>query len=575
MKKKIRIGNTKVVTTIDQSQYIGGGGEAGIYVQGNVAYKLYHNPAAKMLPLQKIQELSAILDPQVVKPQDIIYDEKTGQPLGYTTQFISGADPILKLFNRAYKVTNNVDPQMVADLVRWMQNTMISVHSAKCLVVDFNELNILIRLGNSSIAPWFIDTDSYSTPSFKATAIMDSIRDRQATVYDAGGKMHYNPTVLTDWFSWAVISFWVYTNLHPYRGSHPKYKPKDKLKQMDDNISVFHPGVRVPPTVEDFGVIPKRHLDWFKLVFEKGDRSIPPFADSSVPILVPTQIITITGTDKLMVQQIASCSAPILSVQQILGVNYIVTKDAIYIGNNKVGSNDPSKKVVFCVSNGGMAIVSTRKGHTVEFTEAYTGNKIETIQSTDIFERNNAVYTITNGKLTENTFTMIGTKLVHRIKTVENVSNLSAKMYDGCVVQDLLGKKYLTIPYALGKSFSKYLPGLDGVRIIDAKSDKNVTVIIGEEGGKYNRYVVVFDKKYQSFEMRSDADIPYEPINFAVLDNGLCLLLSAADQIQLFSTANQYETLDDPPFDASMPLFATAKGFFFVNGSSIHQLKRK
>jgi hypothetical protein len=293
-----------------------------------------------------------------------------------------------------------------------------------------------------------------------------------------------------------------------------------------------------------------------------------------VPLLVPTQIITITGTDKLNVEQVANCSSDIISVQQLLGVNYIVTKKFLYSGNNKVRDNNINQKVLFCPVAGGSMMTATKRGQTVEFAELNTNSKIETINSPDIFERNGAIYTVTNRSLIENTFSTIGTKIIHRIKSVENVSEVSAKMYDGCVIQNLLGKKYLTLSYAIGKAFSKYLIGLDSVRIIDAKSDKNVTVIIGEEKGKYNRYVVVFDKKYQTFEIRVDADISYDPINFAVLENGLCLLLTE-NQIQLFSTANKYETLDNPPFDASMPLFATPKGFFFINGNTIHQLKRK
>lgn len=574
MKKELLIGAKKLRVTITDKDYFAAGGEAEIYVNGGRAFKLYFDPAKKMLPLQKMQELSTIADPQVIVPQDIIFDAKTGQPVGYTTRFIDNVDPILKLFNRAYKIANNINPAMVSELVKKLQTTLTNIHSAKCLAVDFNELNILIGLGQA-ITPWCIDTDSYATPSFKATAIMDSVRDRKATVYDAKGNMHYNPTVLSDWFSWAVISFWCYVNVHPYRGNHPKYKPADKLKQMDDGISVFHSGVRVPPTVENFNVIPKRHLDWFKLVFEKNERGIPPFPDTLVPLLVPTQIVTITGTDKLGVDQVAACASTIFSVQQILGVNYVVTKDALYAGNNKVRDNDSSKKVLFSSAAGGSMVTATKRGNIVEFAEMVTNKKIETIKSPDILERNGAIYTVTNGTLVENTFTSMGTELVHRIRVVENVSAYSAKIYPGCVIQDLLGKKYLTIPYALGKAFSKYLPGLDHIRVIDAKSDKNVTVIIGEEKGKYNRYVVVFDRKYQDFEVRVDADVLYEPINFAVLENGLCLLLSEANQIQLFSTANQYETLDNPPFDASMPLFATPKGFFFINGNTIHQLKRK
>jgi hypothetical protein len=574
MNKKVVIGQKKIQVTITDKDYLAAGGEAEIYTHGGKVYKLYHDPVAKMLPLQKMQELSCITDPQVVLPEDVIYDSKTGAPLGYTTRFVDNVDPILKIFNRAYKTTNNITPQMVADLVKKLQGTLSSIHSAQCLAVDFNELNILIGLG-PDIIPWFIDTDSYATPSFKATAIMDSIRDRKATVYDAKGTMHYKPTVLSDWYSWAIISFWVYTNVHPYRGNHPNYKPKDKHKQMDDGFSVFAPGVRVPPTVEDFAVIPKRHLDWYKLVFERGERSIPPQTDSTVPLLVPTQIITITGTDKLGVDQVASCGSPILWVQQILGVNYVVTKNSLYSGNNSVRLHNGTNKVVFCPAAGGSVVTATKAGGLVEFSELYTDVQIESLRSPDVFERNGAIYTVTNGALIESSFVPVGTKLVHRSKSVENISNLSAKMYEGCVVQDLLGKKYLTVPYALGRAFSKYLPGLDHVRIIDAKSDKNVTVLIGEEKGKYNRYVVVFDKRYQNFEIRVDADVPYDPINFAVLDNGLCLLLSAPDQIQLFSTANQFETLDNPPFDASMKLFATPKGFFFINGNTIHQIKRK
>ena len=574
MKRELVIGQKKQRVTITDKDYLSAGGEAEVYTRGGMVYKLYHDPAKKMLPPQKMQELALITDPQVILPQDVIFDAKTGNPVGYTTKFVDNVDPILKIFNKAYKTANNLSHQQIAELVKKLQLTLGNIHSAKCLAVDFNELNILIQLG-FEIVPWFIDTDSYATPSFKATAIMDSIRDRKATTYDSSGNMHYNPTVLSDWFSWAVISFWIYTNCHPYRGHHPKYTPKDKHKQMDDNISVFHKGVRVPPTVEDFNIIPKRHLDWYKLVFERGDRSIPPLADSTIPLLVPAQIITITGTDKLSVDQVASCGADILHVQQIMGVNYVVTKDAVYSGNNKIRANDASKKVLFCPVSGGSMVAATKVGHTVEFAELYSGEKIETLRSSDLFERNGAIYTVTNDTLIENTFTTIGTKLVLRTKGIENILSLTAKIFPGCIIQDLLGKKYLTIPYALGRSFSKYLPGLDRVRIIDAKSDKNVTVLIGEEKGKYNRYVIVFDRKYQNMDIRVDEDVTYEPINFAVLDNGLCLLLSDENQIQLFSTATQYETLDNPPFDASMPLFATSKGFFFINGNTIHQLKRK
>jgi hypothetical protein len=138
-----------------------------------------------------------------------------------------------------------------------------------------------------------------------------------------------------------------------------------------------------------------------------------------------------------------------------------------------------------------------------------------------------------------------------------------------------LGKKYLVLPYKKEASFSKYIPALDGFRLVDAKSDKNVTVVIGEKAGVYHRFIIVFEKNYQSFDIRETKDIAYNGINFAVLDNGFCILLSSPTEIELFVKANHYETLTDPPFDADMGLFTTPDGFFFVMNNSIHQLSRK
>jgi hypothetical protein len=437
-------------------------------------------------------------------------------------------------------------------------------------------LNVLVNIGSSILTPWYIDTDSYATPTHKATAIMDSVRDRRVTVYDSKGNMHYNPDVMSDWFSFGVLAFWLYSNIHPFRGNHPKYKPKDKAQQMDDNISVFTAGVRVPPSTNNFNVIPKRHLDWFKDMFGNNQRSIPPLPDSTAPTLVPAQIITIKGTDKLNVVEVGAYTSHVQFVIQSMGVNYVVTKSHLYADKKEIlGVDRKAQKVLLCPATDGTMVSATLIGETVNFADMKSGVPFGTIRSKDMFCRNNAIYTMAAGKLVENSFSCIGTKIIHRPKELENVSTLTATMYNGCIVQDLLGKKYLVLPYKKEASFSKYIPALDGFRLVDAKSDKNVTVVIGEKAGVYHRFIIVFEKNYQSFDIRETKDIAYNGINFAVLDNGFCILLSSPTEIELFVKANHYETLTDPPFDADMGLFTTPDGFFFVMNNSIHQLSRK
>ena len=60
----------------------------------------------------------------------------------------------------------------------------------------------------------------------------------------------------------------------------------------------------------------------------------------------------------------------------------------------------------------------------------------------------------------------------------------------------------------------------------------------------------------------------------AVRDNGLCLLL-VDDRLEVFASAQQVQVIDNPPFDATMKLFATSDGFFFIMNNSFHQVKKK
>ena len=575
MNLKVKVGNGGALVTLQDKNYLASGGEAAIYVNGNMAYKLYHDPVHKLLPIQKIRELSAISNPNVIVPQELIYDAKDGSPLGYTTNFVDNSEPLVKLFTRTFKTDNNISYQMINDLVKQMQLIVADVHKAKCLIVDLNELNVLANVQPTTINAKFIDTDSYSTPSFKATAIMDSVRDRRVTTYDANKAMHYHPDEMSDWFSFAILAFNLYTNIHPYRGTHPNYKPRDKAKQMDDGISIFHQGVKVPPSVNDFKVIPARHLDWFKEIFFKNGRSVPPIADSNVPMLVPSQLVTINGTDKINVIQINSYDSNIMAVLSSMGLYYVATKTRIYSDKKEVGTHS-AKRILLCSALDGSIVTAQQdNSNKINFIELGKVDPIGTASSMSMFMRNNAFYTMTSGKLIENSFVSFGGKLMHRTNDIENVSATSSKMYDGCVIQNLLGKMYLTLPYKLGSCFSRHVPQLDGYRIISAKADKNIVIVIAEKAGKYDHFILIFDKTYTNMDIRKNEDVGYDPINFAVLDNGLCAFLASPTELELFSNASKCEVMQNPPFDSTMKLLATQDGFFFINGNSLHQIKKK
>lgn len=575
MNQKVRVGQSSTIVTLTTKDYRAAGGQASIYAVGGSAYKIYHDPKKTLLPQSKMVELAQIHDDNVIRPRELLYDAKSGEPVGYMTEFVDDVHSLVKFFTKAFKISNNLDLNLIVGLVKWMQQVVSNVHSAKCLVVDLNELNVLVKI-SKHLEPFFIDTDSYATPSFKATAIMDSVRDRRVST-TKNGKLHYSPDEMSDWFSWGVLAFWLYTNIHPYQGRHPKYKPNESRKQMDDGVSVFHPDVRVPPVVMQFSLIPRRHLDWFRAVFLNNDRSVPPLPDISGPIAVPTQIVIVKSTDKLEIKEIAAFAGPIVDFQQFMGVKYGIGKDKVYNEFGKVVFENGTRirKTLLCTAPDGTLVAASLWGGKVEFTEVLSRKPIGTISSLGMFMRNKAIYTMCNGKLVENSFVAIGSNIAHRTKETENVSNYTAAIYDGCLVQDLLNHIYVTVPYAPGRSTSKYIHELDGHRVIDAKGQGAIVVIVAEHNGKYFRFIIVFDFANASYTLRKVPDISYDTINFTVLENGVCLLLASPTELEIFTNNDKYEVIPDPPFDSTMPLVNTPDGAFFINNNSVHKIKRK
>jgi hypothetical protein len=256
MNLKIKVGGATL--TLNDKSYLASGGEGSVYSNGGKIYKVFHD-SKRILPQKKIHELSSISNPHVIIPQDVIFDVSNGHIIGYVTNLVSNANPLLKYFTKTFKNDNNVSPAMIIDLIKKMQTITGDIHKANCLVVDYNELNILVKEEMSELVPYYIDCDSYQTPSFKSSAIMTSVMDRRVSGL-INGHLEYHPDEMSDWFSWGVLSFYALINIHPFRAAHPNYRPNQKEKQMDDNVSVFDPKSRMPPSTNPLAIIPKRTL---------------------------------------------------------------------------------------------------------------------------------------------------------------------------------------------------------------------------------------------------------------------------------------------------------------------------
>jgi len=555
----------KGVETLTKGDYIAAGGEGTVCQKGGTAYKIYHDPK-RMIPVGKITELQGLTRlKNVLGPQDILLDAKTNTPIGFTMPYIPKTEFLTRLFAKGFKQDNGISPQMIVELVRAMQTTVGEIHKEKILIVDLNEMNFLTD--EAYAVPFFIDVDSYQTTSYKATALMETIRDRQGTPNQFSEE--------TDWFSFAIVTFQLYMGYHPYvKGKHPKYLPKDWSARMDKNLSIFDPSVTLADVWKDFSVIPKPHLEWYKRIFHNKERTAPPLPEGAI-LIGTIQPVMVAGNASFEVLKLFSYKEKILGHFFFNGFHHVITEKGVYLSDRLIRTfNKKYRKMSLAAVPGSDPVFVHKEGTTVYF-EDMTGTQVGTIAAADAMQYGGHIYTIYNGKMTENTFQNMGKKVLHLTKEVSNIFEPATKLFPGVAVQDILGRCWLAIPYAEGKCASIAVPDLDGDRILDAKYEGHVCILISEKAGKYKRTVLHFNDKVNSFTSRVEDDIAYEGVNFTCLSNGVCVHIPTDSVVELFRDNSKVKTVANPPFTTDMKLSNDATSVLFINDTGLYTVKLK
>ena len=549
--------NKKLKISLGQNEYKAQGGQGTVYVKSGLAYKVYHE-ADKMIPEGKIIELAAIGIPTVLAPHDILYTTKM-QPIGFTMPFVENTEYLTKIFSRGFKDSNGISNEMVVSLVTKMQSILSELHSKGIVVGDYNEMNFLVD--KTFTVPYHIDVDSYQTKSFPCNAIMDSVRDRRLPF----GKFDE----MSDWFSWAIVTFQMYTGIHPYMGKHPNFKSTELDARMKQNISVFDPEVRIPKSCQDFTVIPKSHLDWYRKVFCDGYRSVPPMANSTGSV---RGFIAVTSLGSFVVDLVFDYGSEIIDVRYYSGIRYVVTKNGLFKTDKEIVSftgkqsnlkiiNYPGYDPVIAIhSNGKMVFYDTSK------------NEVGSIAYDGFMMSNGTMYTVTSGSLIEHSFEKHA-KITHLTNVVDNIAPVF-KAFDGMIVQDVFGKRRVSIPYKPGVCAGIMVNELEGYRIVDAKREQRFGVLIGEKNGKYDRIVLFFSADFSKYEARIDSDVSYHDVNMVVRQNGMLVSITNDDTLEMMMDISRgSKEVSDCPAELGMRLVDGIDRIMFINCSKLYSVR--
>lgn len=557
-------GKSEVI--LNQNNFVSKGGEGSIFRKGNITYKIYED-AKKMIPEAKIKELQLITKQNVIKPKDIILNKKN-TVVGFTMDWVN-AIPLCKLFTNDFRNRSGITEDSTIELIENMKLTIDEIHKVGCLIVDANEFNFLADNQNYVI-PYFIDVNSYKTPSFPATAIMPSIRDWHTKEF----------TELSDWFSFAIIACQLLVGIHPFKGRHPKYKKNDIESRMKSNVSIFNNKVRVPAPTRDFNIIPSKYKEWFIDLFENGKRLLPPELPGTV-ILTPVVVTVVKSTDKFEIKFLKEFDSEIYYHGMIFGNQIVKTKEKLYIGNVDYKISQGTE-ILFTPKYSTPILVKIDQ-EKLKLKSLDNNKKINApeLNCQDLMIIDNVLYIKNNGALVELTFNERQEYITLAIKNTWNIMQNSSIIFSGVVYQSVLGKPYLVIPLpkidGLSSCIVKDIPEIEDYKIIEAKHDSGVCVLIAYKDGIYSRMIFKFNKNYTKYSFRLIEDITDPTINFTTLDNGVVVMMND-DLIEIFSNdiyKDKVSAFDDPDVDSTMKLCKNGTEVRFYQSNKLYTIKMK
>lgn len=558
---------------IAQRHFLAGGGEKKVYAKGGKAYAIYDDPS-RMIPPAKVQELAVLDRPNIIRPMNLLLDKKN-QPVGFTMRLIKDTVPLLKLFTKTYRQNANVTPEMIVALIQTLQEYVAFVHSKKCLIVDLNELNFLTDEATHAEI-YGIDVNSYMTPNFPATALMDSIRDRHAP------KNQF--TTETDWFAFGIIAFQLFIGIHPYRGKYAQFKSMSLEEQlearMQKNICAgFDPDVKIPRFCQPFDVIPDAMKQWFHAMFVQGKR-IPPPGDYEAIAAVITAVKEIVGSDLFEIAEVASFDGDVLDSFSAFGARLVRTTEAIYVNRQRYTLPNPDCKLGLTPKMN-KPVAVWLDGDKVKVLDV-VGSKEHVLptRGDDIMTTNGRVYVRNNQQVVELVFGETSKSIMPTFKSVGRVLDLpdATRVFPGTIAQNLLGRWVFSIFPVTGRCYQLNLSELDEYRVIDAKYDNGVLMIVGEKGGQYDRFVLRLDDTYTKYDVRKVENVTYTGLNFTVAEHGVCICIDEQERVEAFHSKKDSATvklLDDPAIDSDMRLSHDGAKVLFAKGDTLYSITMK
>lgn len=526
---KVYVSGSNRPINLEQKDFVFGGGEGNVFIKGDIAYKIYHNPSKTIEPA-RITELQDIDFKNVIKPEKLILDENS-KPIGYTMKAVHNTIPLSRLFTTEFRIQNNINEEQIYKLLQRIRETVNHLHEKNILIVDGNEMNYLVSEDFSEV--YFIDVDSYQTRSFPAKAYSDSTLDPQVD------STRLNFSKKSDWFAFGIIACQLLLGIHPFKGTYKGtscvFKRGDITARMKKNKSIFNANVKVNNAVRDFTTIPNEYLKWFESIFELGNREPAPLYASKT--IVAGIINKQCQSNTLDVTEILSLDNPFVCLYSYQQEVAWKTTRSFILNGKELNYKNPDTHVVFSPRTLTPLLIKTENGELQVFNTYTNEISKEQLELKKCFVYQNRIYGISNGHIHEIGIIESNNKVLIVINTSDPIMPLATECFENVLVQHMMGAIYFSIPFASGSMTQIRIKEVEGKKVLNAKFENGLLGIIWYEKGLYKKALVKFNAgytKYEIFQLSETDDLSF---NFVVLDNGIVVDIPQDGEIQIFDSA--------------------------------------
>jgi hypothetical protein len=548
------------------------GGEGSIYRVADTIIKLYLDPKKMILNnmIDKIKLLIELQHNYIVSPKGLVKDT-IGNPIGFYMDYANG-EPLARFFTNDFRNKNKFTDKNSSVLIDKMREVFLFAHQKQAILGDPNELNWNVVFNQNDLYPLVMDVDSWGIGKWQSDVIMPSIRDWHTKGLNE----------ITDWFAWGIVTFQIYTGIHPYKGTLNGYKIGDFTNRMKDNASVFNSNVSLNSAVRDFNCIPGRLLEWYKATFQDGERTMPPSPfDTAImtpKIAITKRVVTTNTAGLLSFDKLYSDSVEKIIKVFPCGIGLSNNGKLIDLGNKKIiGLTNSNKCEIIKVENGWLIANFDGK---LEFNYIHSFDfKSERVDFNlkvyDLIRYENRLFVVTDQGLTEIKFQIFNKPIVSVGQTWSAMIN-STQWFDGLGIQDSMGAIFIITPFNDKSCVYTRVKELDRLKPIIAKAgNRFVSIVAINKQGVYQKLELMFNNDYSSYTCWNGiADS--SDLNLSILPKGVCATIVNDGELVIFVPSNsKVNKIQDKAIDTTMKLENWDNKVVYIKDGELWSLSMK